>query len=845
MSNTLSSLLASLTLLVAVVASPSNGLAACDPLSAGDAADIANARTLVAENCDCFAASRRDYASCATAQATAALANGDCLSSVRRCASHSTCGRSGAVTCCVEKASGTRCRIMRDAARCDARGGTTVDCASTCDAMPLPGSGPSCSTSEVRVLSNRADLVSDGDALVEVVIPDGIDASSVSVSLNGDDVTSSFAVRPNGRFLGMLSDLEVGANAVQATMPGAVRDLTITNHPNGGPVLSGPQLQPWVCQATAEDAQCNEPATYTFLYKSSDPTKSGFQPYDPDAPPSDVAQTTTDEGVTVPFIVRLETGYQDRDQYKIATLFQPGVAWTPWDPQPQWNHKVLVTHGASCGVEHQTGSAPDVLAGGAVADTAATAEYALGLGYATMSTALDNSGHNCNLAVQAESLIMAKERLVEQLGEVRYTIGGGCSGGSLAIQWIANAYPGFYQGILPSCSFPDAWSTATQFLDYHLTLAYFLDPTKWGLGVVWLPNQMADVQGHVSIVNSQVSDTAQFHVAVPTDPCAGVTEAERYHPQNNPGGVRCSIQDAAINIFGPRPAADWSANEVALGRGFAGVPMDNVGVQYGLAALQQGLILPSQFVDLNEKIGGLDIDVNIIPQRIAATRPALGNAYRSGMINVGNNLDEVAIIDCRGPDPGAFHDAYRAYAVRARLDREHGTHGNQLIWEGPVALFGDVQCAKNSFIAMDQWLRAVELDTSDKPLAQKILDDKPADLTDRCYDGAGQKLLDTICGQAVVTTFETPRIVAGDALTTDTNKCQLRPMNRADDYGPVGFSDAEWMRLQAVFPTGVCDFSKPGVDAQPTVPWQTYQDDAAGGAVIYGGTPLGDPPVSE
>ena len=53
------------------------------------------------------------------------------------------------------------------------------------------------------------------------------------------------------------------------------------------------------------------------------------------------------------------------------------------------------------------------------------------------------------------------------------------------------------------------------------------------------------------------------------------------------------------------------------------------------------------------------------------------------MINETNNLDRTAIIDCRGPDPGAFHDAYRAFAVRARLDREHGGHANQLIWEGP------------------------------------------------------------------------------------------------------------------------------------------------------------------
>ena len=32
--------------------------------------------------------------------------------------------------------------------------------------------------------------------------------------------------------------------------------------------------------------------------------------------------------MTVPFIVRLETGYLDRDQYAIATLFDPSKPWT-------------------------------------------------------------------------------------------------------------------------------------------------------------------------------------------------------------------------------------------------------------------------------------------------------------------------------------------------------------------------------------------------------------------------------------------------------------------------------------------------------------------------------------
>ena len=36
--------------------------------------------------------------------------------------------------------------------------------------------------------------------------------------------------------------------------------------------------------------------------------------------------------------------------------------------------------------------------------------------------------------------------------------------------------------------------------------------------------------------------------------------------------------------------------------------MDNVGVQYGLAALKSGSITPAQFVDINSAAGGVDID---------------------------------------------------------------------------------------------------------------------------------------------------------------------------------------------------------------------------------------------
>jgi hypothetical protein len=42
--------------------------------------------------------------------------------------------------------------------------------------------------------------------------------------------------------------------------------------------------------------------------------------------------------------------------------------------------------------------------------------------------------------------------------------------------------------------------------------------------------------------------------------------------------------------------------------------------------LAQGQITPAQFVDLNQKIGGLDVGMNPTAGRIAATESALANA---------------------------------------------------------------------------------------------------------------------------------------------------------------------------------------------------------------------------
>jgi hypothetical protein len=619
----------------------------------------------------------------------------------------------------------------------------------------------------------------------------------------------------------------LGANTLTARLPsGYGARLKITNHAIGGPVFSGPQIQPWQCQSGATDKQCDQAPKIAYYYVPAGSSGNGsntagsssgsFVPYDPSHPPpsSSIATTTTTDGVTVPFIIRQETGYIDRDQYAIATLWQPGKPWQPWSPQRQFNGRLVITHGASCDTTYGTGTAPSV-----------QDQKILGGGFIVMSTALDNAGHNCNLLTEAESLEMTKEWVIDHYGELRWTIGSGCSGGSLVQQQVANAYPGIYQGITPQCSFTDAWSSAMEYEDYYMLLNYFQTKDQTDL---WGPTQISAVIDHPNPANPVTFTTAIPNSGKASRQCPDVPSNEVWSP-SNPHGVRCTLEDYMVNMFGRDPST-----------GYANVPFSNVGIQYGLAALESGQLTPQQFADLNAHLGGLDVNGDLSPTRQGGQLIAFQRVYRAGGVDTATNLNQVAIIDLRGPDPGAFHDVYRTYAMRDRLLRNFGSAANQLLWQGPEPLIGDSTFADAAVYAEDGWLANVYNDHRNIPLAQKIVADKPAGLTDRCTNGSGTDVPAATC-QAVVQSYGTPRFVAGEPHTDDVLDCQLKPLNRSD-YLPVTFTDPQWQELQQAFPTGVCDYSKPGVGQGPTTTWLTYQD--AAGRVIYGGRALGAAPAS-
>ena len=82
--------------------------------------------------------------------------------------------------------------------------------------------------------------------------------------------------------------------------------------------------------------------------------------------------------------------------------------------------------------------------------------------------------------------------------------------------------------------------------------------------------------------------------------------------------------------------------------------------------------------------------------------------------------------------------------------------------------------------------------------AQKVREDKPADLVDQCELVGGVAVPGSDC-PALVRFYPSPSQQAGESLRNDILKCQLKPLRR-EDYD-VTFTDAQWERLQEQFGT--------------------------------------------
>ena len=778
---------------------------------------------------------------------------------------------------------------------------------------------------EIRTLSTRADLVSGGDALVEIVTPLGADAVGLAVQVGGRDVSSAFARRADGRITGLITGLAAGENVVIAqSNTTRAAQLTITNAAPGSGLISGAQVKPFFCAtptpvvvngdtpatvasglAGAPDANCTIAAETKFYYRTTSapqstanptgctgglpdpvwsigatattvpaqpaaPANGCFKPYAVGVTPGDLATATTDSGSTVPFIVRVERGTLNRGIYDIAVLTNPAQPWTAVAPQSTWNGKLWYSFGSSTGQPRRQ-IRPQA--------SWTSAEDQLRRGYMVATNSMTDSARNSNRVLMSETTMMMKELIGDNYGPIKFTIGTGCSGGSINANMNASINPGILDGVVTNCTYPDSETTGMEVGDCVLLVEAYQKPGLLGL---WTSLTQAQIDAKKSAINGHPDQTAchAWNNAFGSNAKAGLYQ-QRLVSNNTTGAItqsstavnNCELPNSAV--YDPaNPAATANlprCNATAWGEPIFGRvpgtnipvdPRDNVGVQYGLRALLAQAITAEEFVTLNESVGGLDRDSTLRAQRTTADVEALNIAYRAGLVASGKQLAKTAIIDLRGWDdsnvpanvpPGAtpgsipIHHQWYSWAIRDRITAAAGDAQNQALWRfARSGLLPTPALALEGFLSMDQWMINLKADTSAATIEQKVRTARPLsgarDTRDFCLlpEDAAQtnKVFDmAVCdANRFLKPSLSPRQVAGGPRAEDILKCQLKPL-LTTDYPGVTFTGNQLGRLQTVFSSGVCDWSKAGVGQQAAVSPLTFK---AG----PGGLPLSAAPTS-
>lgn len=683
----------------------------------------------------------------------------------------------------------------------------------------------------LRAVSTQPWLITGGDVLVEVTFGASIDSAQLSMQLNGSDIGDRFRETAATTLQALLTDLPQGDSTLVVEHAGLQlnESLTLTNYPQSGPIISGPHEQPYVCQTEqfetvagellgrALDSNCTIATRVDYVYWSA--VDEVFKPLPLEAEaesPADMGLITVSGQADQPYIVRVETGTVNRAIYEIAMLHNPLTGsrfLDPWNRSPYWNDKLVYTHGGGCrgGWYQQGDTTGGVMRRGLFEQ-----------GYALTSATLNVFGQNCNDLLASETHIMVKERFIEHYGEPDYTIATGASGGSYQSHQTADNYPGVFDGIIVSSSFPDV-TTATIFTlsDARLLHNYFstLDVETFtqeqqravsGFGV-W------DSIANLSRGAARLDPLYNFETPLEEqggEVSIAALQSELYS-ETNPGGIRATVYDHTVNVYGS------IANPFDPTQSMAGRPLDNVGVQYGLSALNQNAITAQQFLDLNQGVGGFDHDMNHVPERHRADPQASKRAIESGRILFGGaGLAATPVVDYRTyndhREGGDIHMIVHQFSTRQRLLNANGHANNHVMQVGGQWDFIEGQDdLGNLFRQMDFWIRNIQADSLEPDPAFRVARNKPASLRDSCWDTTGEttELVEeplrfgsqSRCGQ-LYPSYQTPRQIAGAPLANDIVSCQLKPIDLAD-YA-VAFTAEEYQQLLNVFPEGVCDWSQ-------------------------------------
>jgi hypothetical protein len=716
---------------------------------------------------------------------------------------------------------------------------------------------------DISVLSSRADQVSGGDALVRVDAPRGL-LNKLVVQRNGGDVTADFT-RDGDALVGLVDGLREGANTLavrhnRRSSAAPAERLEVINHPITGPMFSGPHQRPFVCKtiqaglgeplvdnqngdgfrvlgpdgSTAGWSEnCSATTQVDYLYSNG---SGPLRPLPADGTrPADLVKTTTMDGRTVDFVVRRERGTINRFIYSYAMLVPFGS--TDARDTSLWNRRLVYTFDGGVAIGRNQGTP----------GSSALDPQLLGLGYGIAHSSGTRTSVHYNLQLGGETALMTKERFVERYGVPLYTVGVGGSGGAIQQYVYGQNHSGLLDAGIPVVSYPDMVTQTIHVGDCEL-LEHYMDVTdganpkwqtwsnrRWLIGLNasdTIFNRYTGRPGSTECVNGWRGLTP-----LAMNPLFGTAGDDlRRMDQTELAAVHWTHWEDLRNIYGV--GAD----------GYARQTWDNVGVQYGLQALRDGHITPAEFLSLNARAGSwkdpgqmvqegrpwlpvgsfdpwsarnmrLSPDGGITPApRREGDLEAMRAAYRSGIYFDGDI--DIPLIDVRPYlEPVLdMHNSHQSFASRQRMLDFDGDASNQVIWfwDG----LDDRLMVPAAFEVVEEWLANLRAHP-----ARGVGGNRPALAEDACFEASrtviargpdvwSGTLDDGPLGPCAerFPIRSTSRIVAGGPIRGGVYKCALQPVADAiarglyGDWTPTAEQRA---RLEAIFPTGVCDYTRP------------------------------------
>jgi len=618
-------------------------------------------------------------------------------------------------------------------------------------------------------------------------------------------------------------------------------------------------------QLLGHSQHCGVKTRVDYFYKPTEPPPGGgLLPYDPKAPPLDVAMIEIG-GKMHRYVVRYERGTINRFVYGIA-MIAPEEADPDQPDLSAWNQKLIFWFGGGVGIGHQQSS-------GLAVNRLKTDVYKeplkdsplnnplLERGYAIAYSSGTVTDTTYNLRLTGETAVMVKQQFTAMYAPPKYTFGLGGSGGAIQQFIYEQNHPDLLDGLVPTHAYPDMIGQTTRVGDCELLERYF-DVTdnanpKWGS---W--DNRRRIQGLNAIDGFADSSWDFLGEGKPTGSSAGPGSSEciegwrgltplavnplwvdagdpsyKQIVDNDPAGFAATAWaywDDLIEIFGADPNSD---------KGYARRTWDNVGVQYGLGALLDGSITPDEFLALNASVGGYlppdamvpegfpfgsqdpnDFDVwsarnttfsLLLPiaPRTEGDIEAMHRAYYEGLVFIGEiDAPIINILPYLEPELD-MHNAKQSFAVRQRIaDAQMGAHDNHVIWALGASSDDLRALSIQAFEVLEDWLDN-----------QK----KPAAAVDTCYDAglavlaAGDDVWNNVltdlpekgaCASKYPVHSDS-RMVAGEDISTDTFKCTTKPLADAladGTYGPILWTPDQLAALTAIFgDSGVCDYTKP------------------------------------